>query len=290
MQKNVEIELKLLLGKRELKKLLASELLKGVLRAGSEKKRNLVSSYYDTADLAFKKNGVAYRVRDKGDGSFEATIKTDRKSSGGLSERVEINIPLAENTAVLEGFGERGLGFELTELAPEGVAKLFTVDVVRTTYLLDLEGAVVELAIDNGKIIAGKRKDDIDEIEIEEDKIIGENQYKKIADVAVWRLQTLHECLLTKHHETFWIEVDTRIGDQGQEQFMFNKIEHTRNPIVSQFDILLEQSMITVDLLLGRPKVDLETGKPKKGGDAVSFKIKKSAAGLLFPDSVIYTF
>ena len=129
-----------------------------------------------------------------------------------------------------------------------------------------------------------------DLLEIEEDKIIGENQYKKIADVAVWRLQTLHECLLTKHHETFWIEVDTRIGDQGQEQFMFNKIEHTRNPIVSQFDILLEQSMITVDLLLGRPKVDLETGKPKKGGDAVSFKIKKSAAGLLFPDSAIYTF
>ena len=129
-----------------------------------------------------------------------------------------------------------------------------------------------------------------DLLEIEEDKIIGEHQYKKIADVAVWRLQTLHECLLTKHHETFWIEVDTRIGDQGQEQFMFNKIEHTRNPIVSQFDILLEQSMITVDLLLGRPKVDLETGKPKKGGDAVSFKIKKSAAGLLFPDSTIYTF
>lgn len=129
-----------------------------------------------------------------------------------------------------------------------------------------------------------------DLLEIEEDKIIGENQFKKIADVAVWRLQTLHECLLTKHHETFWIEVDTRIGDEGQEQFMFNKIEHTRNPIVSQFDILLEQSMITVDLLLGRPKVDLETGKPKKGGDAVSFKIKKSAAGLLFPDSTIYTF
>lgn len=129
-----------------------------------------------------------------------------------------------------------------------------------------------------------------DLLEIEEDKILGENQFKKVADVAVWRIQTLHECLLTKHHETFWIEVDTRIGDQGQEQFMFNKIEHTRNPIVSQFDILLEQSMITVDLLLGRPKVNLETGKPKKGGDAVSFKIKKSAAGLLFPDSTIYTF
>lgn len=165
--KNVEIELKLLLGKRELKKMLASELLKGVLREGSEKKRNLVSSYYDTADFALKKNGIAYRVRDKGDGTFEATVKTDRKSNGGLSERVELNMPLAENVAVLEGFGELGLGYELTELAPDGVEKLFTVDVVRTTYLLDLDGAVAELAVDNGKIIAGKRKDDIDEIEIE---------------------------------------------------------------------------------------------------------------------------
>ena len=127
-------------------------------------------------------------------------------------------------------------------------------------------------------------------LEIEEDRKIAEDVYKKIADVAVWRLQTLHQCLLQKHHETFWIEVDSRLGEQGQEQFRFNKIEHTRNPNVSQFDILLEQSMITVDVLLGRPKVDLATGKPKKGGDAVSFKIKKSAAGLLFPQSKFYTF
>lgn len=127
-------------------------------------------------------------------------------------------------------------------------------------------------------------------LEIEEDRRIDVDIFKKVADVAVWRLQTLHQCLLTKHHETFWIEVDSRKGDSGQEQFRFNKIEHTRNPIVSQFDILLEQSMITVDLLLGRPKVDLVTGKPKKGGDAVSFKIKKSAAGLLFPQSRLYSF
>lgn len=127
-------------------------------------------------------------------------------------------------------------------------------------------------------------------LEIEEDRKLADNAFRKVADVAVWRLQTLHECLLQKHRETFWIEVDSRIGEQGQEQFRFNKIEHTRNPNVSQFDILLEQSMITVDLLLGRPKVDLVTGKPKKGGDAVSFKIKKSAAGLLFPQSKFYSF
>ncbi len=120
-------------------------------------------------------------------------------------------------------------------------------------------------------------------LEIEEDKILEDNEFKKIADVAVWRLQSLHKQLLTKHHETFWIEVDSRRGDDGREQFMFKKIEHTRNPIVPQFDTLLEQSLITVDLLLGRPR-------NKKGGDCVSFKIKKSAAGLLFPESKIYDF
>jgi len=129
-----------------------------------------------------------------------------------------------------------------------------------------------------------------DLLEIEEDRKLDSGTFKKVADVAVWRLQTLHKCLLTKHHETFWIEVDTRKGDLGQEQFRFNKIEHTRNPNVSQFDILLEQSMITVDLLLGRPKVDMKTGMPKKGGDAVSFKINKSATGLLFPQSKLYSF
>jgi triphosphatase len=41
------------------------------------------------------------------------------------------------------------------------------VDVVRTTNLLDLEGAVVELAIDNGKIIAVGGEDPIDEVELE---------------------------------------------------------------------------------------------------------------------------
>lgn len=61
-------------------------------------------------------------------------------------------------------------------------------------------------------------------LEIEEDRRIADDVFKKISDVAVWRLQTLHQCLLTKHHETFWIEVNTRLGENGQEQFMFNTL------------------------------------------------------------------
>jgi len=47
------------------------------------------------------------------------------------------------------------------------VEQLFKVSVERTTYLLDLEGAVAELALDNGRITAGRQKDVINEVEIE---------------------------------------------------------------------------------------------------------------------------
>lgn len=168
MAKNTEIELKLLVDKDNLKKLLKLDCVVSALREGSCQKRKLVSSYYDTEDLAFKRHGIAYRVRSKGDGSYEATVKTSVANAAGLSERVELNLPLPKAQPVLEGFAAMGLGFELSELAPNGVSKLFTVTVQRTTYILDLEGAVAELAIDHGKITAAKDSTDaIDEVEIE---------------------------------------------------------------------------------------------------------------------------
>lgn len=55
--------------------------------------------------------------------------------------------------------------------------------------------------------------------------------------------------------------------------------KHTKNPNVGQFDVLLEQNIITVDLLLCRPSGH---------GDTYSFKIKKKGMPLLFPESVVY--
>lgn len=99
--------------------------------------------------------------------------------------------------------------------------------------------------------------------------------FVKVADVALWRLPVLHQRLLSKHHETFWIEVETKI-EHGRELFRPIMAEHTKNPIVSQFDNLLDAGYITVDILLARPSGN---------GDTFSFKMKKEAAGLLFPDS-----
>lgn len=167
MAKNTEIELKLLLSKEDLERLLTLDFMVQAIREGSRKVRHLVSTYYDTQELTLKEHGIAYRVRDKGDGSFEATVKTQKQSAGGLSERLELNLPLAEAQPVLDGFAALGLGFELSELAPGGVQALFTVDVERITYILDYAGAVCELAIDKGAIRCGEKSDSIDEVEIE---------------------------------------------------------------------------------------------------------------------------
>jgi hypothetical protein len=101
---------------------------------------------------------------------------------------------------------------------------------------------------------------------------------QKVDDVAVWALHLLHNRLSEKHHETFWIEVENEIHD-GKEYFRYSSIEHTRNPIIPQFDILLDAGIITVDLLLCRPSGH---------GDTYSFKIKKKGMPLLFPESLTY--
>lgn len=102
--------------------------------------------------------------------------------------------------------------------------------------------------------------------------------YKKVEDVVVWQLMALHQRLLTKHRETFWIDVENKI-EHDQEFFRVKEIVHTKNPIVSQFDILMEQGHISVDFLLCR----------KSGGDVFSFKIDSKSRPLLFPQSETYT-
>lgn len=99
-----------------------------------------------------------------------------------------------------------------------------------------------------------------------------------IEHVVEWQLMTLHNRLKTKHHETFWVSVDNQVID-GQEHFKYSYIEHTRNPNIAEFDNLIMQQFISLELLLNRP-----SGR----GDTWNFKIKDRAMPLLFPESLLY--
>jgi hypothetical protein len=103
-----------------------------------------------------------------------------------------------------------------------------------------------------------------------------------VGDFIVWGLETLHKRLLEKHNETFWIAADSKTID-GKEYFQYKKVEHTKKPIVSQFDILLEQGIITLDHLIKRKP----TGSVVEKGPI--FKIKPNALDLLFPPSQSYS-
>ncbi len=166
---NKEIEVKLILAEGQFEKMMDLPWFKAMVVPGSQKVRNLISTYYDTAEGIFRSNGVAYRVRSKGDGTYEATAKRTLHKADGLSERLEINIPLTDGQPVLKGFAEQGLGCDLDQLAPKGVQPLFTVNVERLMLLLKVEDTVIELALDKGNITNpyNDKTDAIDELELE---------------------------------------------------------------------------------------------------------------------------
>ena len=112
-------------------------------------------------------------------------------------------------------------------------------------------------------------------------QLIENSDKPKIGDFVVWTLDKLHERLQVKHRETFWVEADTSIIN-GMEHFQYTKVEHTKRPINSQFDILVEQGIITLDHLIKRNS----KGRVVEKGPL--FKIKPKGLDLLFPPSEKY--
>lgn len=113
-------------------------------------------------------------------------------------------------------------------------------------------------------------------------KQLVENSDKpEIGDFVVWTLYTLHIRLLEKHKETFWVEATSTYID-GLEHFQYSIVEHTKKPITSQFDILVDQGIITLDHLIKRNS----NGKVVEKGPI--FKIKPKGLDLLFPPSEKY--
>lgn len=112
-------------------------------------------------------------------------------------------------------------------------------------------------------------------------QLIENSNRSEIGDFVIWPLSTLHNRLLEKHKETFWVEAKTRYID-GIEHFQYCQVEHTKKPITSQFDILVEQGIITLDHLIKKNS----QGKVVEKGPL--FKINPKGLGLLFPPSEKY--
>jgi triphosphatase len=161
---STEVELKLSASAADLPELKRALVEMSPSSAGSDSR--LISTYYDTPDLALKRQGVSLRVREQG-GRFIQTVKTGDPSSGDVLTRGEWEDELA-------GSRPDPGALQSGEHLPDGIAgalqPLFATDVTRTTVAIEPAPATrIEAAIDQGEIRAagGGGTEPISEIELE---------------------------------------------------------------------------------------------------------------------------
>jgi hypothetical protein len=105
---------------------------------------------------------------------------------------------------------------------------------------------------------------------------------EEIGDFLVWELQVLKNALAVKHKETFWIKAESKFED-NKEYFLYKSAEHTKSPMLNQFELLIDMGIITIDYNIKR----LPNGTVKDAG--CNFKLKPNALGFLFPPSQSYS-
>ena len=118
-------------------------------------------------------------------------------------------------------------------------------------------------------------------IDDEKDRLLLNSDRKEINDFIVWELEVLRKALLTKHKETFWIKAESKI-ENNNEYFHFTDVEHTKNPMIDKFAVLVETGAITVDYTMKRK----QNGGVRDRG--CNFKLKGNSLDLLFPASESY--
>ncbi len=97
-------------------------------------------------------------------------------------------------------------------------------------------------------------------------------------EVAQWPVIDLQEDLRSKHKETFWVQAESRIGPDGNEQFRYFRAVRTRQPLVSNIGPLINLGVITLDYTLSQKA----NGSVRDHG--YLFRIWPKDLSLLFPE------
>lgn len=164
-----EIELKLELTAPALKAFRASSLFQEMGLEGAPKHK-LRSTYFDTADRQLKAHKIALRVRDDGQGRLIQTLKTSGVPGDIASVREEHEIVLGPQDPLPNLAALPSVWRTLVEklAAPSPLQPLFETQVTRQAALIvTAQGDEVEVALDQGWVIAGSHKHQIREVEFE---------------------------------------------------------------------------------------------------------------------------
>ena len=153
-----EVELKLELARKDLRRLEQSDLLQGQDKATDR----LVSRYFDTPDHDLHRAGYTLRVRRSGDHAVQ-TVKQEKANAAGLFVRPEWERPIKGRKPVIE---ERD-GPLAVLVDGDALELAFTTDVKRSVRNLATTDSCIEVALDDGRITAGSRRAGLCELELE---------------------------------------------------------------------------------------------------------------------------
>ena len=128
------------------------------------KKQFLSNTYYDYPDHFLAKQKMGLRIRQE-DQEVTLTLKTNGEVVGGLHSRPEYNLPLTEKETPTNAQLRELYPFE--QLPSSTLQPIFSTDFNRTVWLVEFQQSKIEVAFDQGKIIAGESEQPICEIEFE---------------------------------------------------------------------------------------------------------------------------
>lgn len=162
---NAEIEIKLICDPEQLADVGRAQILARYAR-DEGKNIDLTAIYYDTPDRDLHKLGAVLRVRTDGE-RFVMTMKSKKTGNGKALERTEWKVPVQSMKPDLAALSQFLSAKTFAQIENAPLNPMFSTEVRRQVRMLDTPHGVVELAIDQGRIVAGERSEDISEIELE---------------------------------------------------------------------------------------------------------------------------
>lgn len=129
--------------------------------------RKLVNIYYETPDNFLRSHNMGLRIRGNGH-HYEMTMKTSGQVTGGLHQRPEYNVALSEPTLDLALLPADiwPQGVDVAELQQQ-LSPLFSTNFTRETWIVQQGTSRIELALDQGEVVAGSLQEPICELELE---------------------------------------------------------------------------------------------------------------------------
>jgi triphosphatase len=159
-----EVELKLAVSARALRH---AERLPWLQRLATRpiSRENLKSIYFDTKKLKLRKHGVSLRVRKMGSKRVQ-TIK-GRDGAAAALGRLEREDEVTSTRPRLKYAKGTPLAPFVTKKLKRKLRPIFHTDMRRAVFSLHLNESDIELALDRGRLTAGRRSESISELEVE---------------------------------------------------------------------------------------------------------------------------